>query len=103
VLAAAALKCLGGNMYARLRPRNDRDAMLAAEWGIPDLKRKLGRDDLARGSVMFAATGVTSGDYLRGVRFFKGGAQTNSVVMRSSSQTIRFIEGIHHFDFKPQY
>ncbi len=103
VLAAAALKCLGGNMYARLRPRNDRDAMLAAEWGIPDIKRKLGRDDLARGSVMFAATGVTAGDYLRGVRFFKGGAQTNSVVMRSSSQTIRFIEGIHHFDFKPQY
>lgn len=103
VLAAAALKCLGGDMYARLRPRNDRDVMLAAEWGITDIKRKLTRDDLAPGSVMFAATGVTSGDYLHGVRFFKGGAKTNSVVMRSRSQTIRFIDGIHHFDFKPKY
>jgi len=53
--------------------------------------------------VMFAATGVTTGDYLRGVRFFSGGALTNSVVMRSKTRTVRFIEAVHHFDFKPEY
>ena len=60
-------------------------------------------EELAGDNVMFAATGVTTGDYLRGVRFFSGGAMTNSVVMRSKTRTIRFIEAIHHFDFKPEY
>jgi fructose-1,6-bisphosphatase class II len=103
VLAAAALKCMGGELQARLAPRDDRDAIVASEGGVEDLRRKYTRDELAPGAVMFAATGVTSGDYLRGVRFFRGGALTNSVVMRSRSQTIRFIEAIHHFDFKPTY
>jgi fructose-1,6-bisphosphatase II len=55
------------------------------------------------GSVMFAATGVTTGDFLRGVRFFRGGATTNSVVMRSKTRTVRRIEATHRFDFKPEY
>jgi fructose-1,6-bisphosphatase II len=58
---------------------------------------------LAKGDVMFAATDVTSGDMLKGVRFFKGGAHTHSIVMRSKSGTIRTIEGEHHFDKKPNY
>jgi len=53
--------------------------------------------------VMFAATGVTTGDYLSGVRFFSGGAHTNSVMMRSKTRTVRYIEAFHHFDFKPEY
>jgi fructose-1,6-bisphosphatase II / sedoheptulose-1,7-bisphosphatase len=102
VLAAAALKCLGGELRARLRVTSQRDSMLAKEKGL-DANTKFGLEDLAPGSVMFAATGVTSGDYLCGVRFFRGGATTNSVVMRSSSQTVRLIEAVHHFDFKPTY
>jgi len=58
---------------------------------------------MAGDNVMFAATGVTTGDYLRGVRFLQGGAMTNSVVMRSKTRTIRVIESSHHFDFKPEY
>lgn len=103
VLGAAALKCLGGEMQGRLHPRHERDVRVLHERGFPDLKKKYTRDEMVPGAVMFAATGVTAGDYLRGVRFFKGGAATNSVVMRSSTQTIRFIEGIHRFDFKPVY
>jgi fructose-1,6-bisphosphatase II len=103
VLGAAALKCLGGEMQGRLRPRNDRDRLVLGERGFDDLDRKYTLEELAPGSIMFAATGVTAGDYLRGVRFFKGGGTTNSVVMRSSTQTVRFIEGIHRFDFKPAY
>jgi fructose-1,6-bisphosphatase II len=71
--------------------------------GIMDLKHRYTLEELAGDNVMFAATGVTTGDYLRGVRFFSGGAMTNSVVMRSKTQTIRFIEAIHRFDFKPEY
>jgi fructose-1,6-bisphosphatase II len=58
---------------------------------------------LAGDNVMFAATGVTTGDYLFGVRFFSGGARTNSVMMRSKTRTVRYIEAYHHFDFKPEY
>jgi fructose-1,6-bisphosphatase class II len=103
VLAAAALKCLGGEMQARLRPTEGRDAVMAHAKGLHDLKKKYTLDELAPGRVMFAATGVTAGDYLRGVRFFRRGATTNSVVMRSHTQTVRFIEAIHHFDFEPEY
>jgi len=60
-------------------------------------------EEMSGDNVMFAATGVTTGDYLHGVRFFSGGAMTNSVVMRSKTRTVRFIESIHHFDFKPEY
>ena len=66
--------------------------------GILDLKRRYTIEELAGDNVMFAATGVTTGDYLHGVRFFSGGARTNSVVMRSKTRTIRFIEAIHRFE-----
>ena len=59
--------------------------------------------DRAKGEVMFAATGVTSGDFLKGVRFFGGGCETHSVVMRSKTGTVRFIQSIHKFDKKPGY
>jgi len=103
VIGAAALKCLGGEMQGRLQPRHERDRRVLRDRGFDDPKKRYSLEELAPGNVMFAATGVTAGDYLRGVRFFKGGAATNSVVMRSRTQTVRFIEGIHRFDFRPQY
>lgn len=104
VLAAAALQCLGGDMQARLRPRNDQEVERARKLGIKDMDRVYRISDLAKsGDVMFAATGVTDGDLLRGVRFFGGGARTHSVVMRYRSGTIRFIEATHRFDRKPVY
>lgn len=103
ILAAAALLCCGGEMQARLRPRNETDALALREAGIYDFNRKYTLGELASGAVMFAATGVTQGEFLNGVRYVKGGAITNSVVMRSVSQTVRFIEGHHRFDRTPQY
>src|SRR6058998_368167 len=103
ILAAAALVCLGGEMQARLKPRNEEEAAQARGLGIFDLGRKYGLDQLASGSVMFAATGITPGDYLAGVRYVKGGAITNSVVMRSSTRTVRMIEAHHRFDRRPEY
>lgn len=103
ILAAAALVCLGGEMQARLRPRNEHEAGLCRAVGLYDFQRRYGLDDLASGSVLFAATGITAGDYLSAVRYIKGGAITNSVVMRSASRTVRFIEAIHHFDRAPEY
>ncbi len=103
ILAAAALRCLGGAFQGRFKPRNGEEADRLRRVGVQDLTKKFTAEELAGGNVMFAATGVTPGDYLKGVRFFKGGARTNSVVMRVPSRTIRFIEVIHHFDFKPDY
>lgn len=103
ILAAAALVCLGGEMQARLKPRNEHEAGLCRAIGLYDFQRRYGLDELASGSVLFAATGITSGDYLSGVRYIKGGAVTNSVVMRSASRTVRFIEAFHHFDRAPEY
>jgi len=103
VLAAAALRCTGGDFQGRLMFRNDKERERASTMGVKELDRKWGLTDLARGDVMFAATGVTTGDMLKGVRFFKGGAHTHSIVMRSKSGTIRFIEAEHHFDRKPNY
>jgi len=104
VLAAAALQCLGGDMQGRLRPRNDQEVERARKLGLKDMDRIYRIGDLAKsGDVMFAATGVTDGDLLRGVRFFGGGARTHSVVMRYRSGTVRFIEATHRFDRKPVY
>jgi fructose-1,6-bisphosphatase II / sedoheptulose-1,7-bisphosphatase len=103
VLAAAAIRSAGGEMQCRFAPRNEHESEECLAAGILDLRRKFLLEELAGDDVMFAATGVTTGDYLRGVRFFSGGAMTNSVVMRSKTRTIRFIEAIHHFDFKPEY
>lgn len=103
VIAAAALRCVGGDMQARLVIRDQKDADRCKTMGINDVKRKWHMDELASGDVMFAATGVTNGDILRGVAYFRGGARTHSIVMRSRSGTIRFIETEHHFDRKPQF
>ena len=103
VLAAAALRCVGGDMQGRLKFRNDQEAERARVMGIADLERVFGLEDMASGPVMFAATGVTSGDFLKGVRYFGGGAETHSVVMRSQTGTIRYLKSVHHFDRKPNY
>lgn len=100
VLAAAALRCIGGQMQGRLLFRNDDERARAKRWGIEDLNRKYKLLDLASGNVMFAATGVTTGAMLRGVRRWHGGAVTHSMVMRSKSGTVRYIEAHHNFDRK---
>jgi len=103
VIAAAALRCMGGDMQGRLVFRNDQERERAGKMGIKDLNRIYRIEDMAKGHVMFCATGVTQGPLLDGVRFFRGGAKTHSVVMRSESGTIRYIEAEHHFDRKPRY
>jgi len=100
VLAAAALRCIGGQMQGRLLFRNDDERTRAQRCGITDLDRKYGLLDLARGDVMFAATGVTDGAMLKGVRRFHGGAATHSMVMRSKTGTMRIIEARHNFERK---
>lgn len=97
VLAAAALRCMGGQLQGRLLFRNDDEKARAKKWGVTDLNRKYGLLDLAKGDVMFAATGVTTGAMLKGVRRFAGGAATHSVVMRSKTGTVRYIEATHNF------
>ncbi|WP_448594051.1 class II fructose-bisphosphatase [Thermoflexus hugenholtzii] len=98
VIAAAALKCLGGEIQARLWPRNEEERRFAAEMGY-DLHRILTADDLVRGdNIFFAATGITDGEILRGVRYTGTGARTHSLVMRSRSGTIRFVEAHHRWD-----
>lgn len=99
IITAAAIRCVGGDFQGRLVPHDD-----AAEEEMKTLgleKRIYPIDEIAPNDVMVAATGVTSGDSLRGVSYFSGGARTESVVMRSSSGTVRFIETEHHFDRKP--
>ena len=100
VLAAAALRCIGGQMQGQLIFRNDDEKNRAARCGITDFDRKYGLHDLASGNVMFAATGVTNGTMLKGVRRYSGGAMTHSVVMRSKSGTVRYIEAQHNFERK---
>jgi fructose-1,6-bisphosphatase class II len=103
VLAAAALRCVGGEFQGRLAPRNNEEIERAKKMGVADIKKKFRIEELARGDVMFAATGVTDGDYLQGVHFFPGGATTQSVVMRSKTRTVRVINATHYFEHKPNY
>jgi fructose-1,6-bisphosphatase II len=104
VLAAAALRCVGGAMRGRLKPRNAEEAERARRMGVEDLSRVFTEEELAKGeNVMFAATGVTNGDMLRGVHFTRDGAITHSIVMRSRTRTIRFLESHHTFETKPAY
>ena len=103
VLAAAALRCIGGHMQGRLIFRNEDEKSRARRYGITDFNRKYGLLDLAHGEVMFAATGVTSGTMLQGVRLFPGGATTQSMVMRSKSGTVRIVEAQHNFQRKVSY
>ena len=103
MLAAAALRCVGGEFQGRLKPRNNEEIERAMKMGVTDINKKFKIDELAAGDVMFAATGVTDGDYLQGVHFFSGGATTQSVVMRSKSLTVRVINATHFFEHKPNY
>ncbi|MHB1206326.1 MAG: class II fructose-bisphosphatase [Rhodospirillaceae bacterium] len=98
VLAAAALRCIGGQMQGRLLFRNDDEKLRATRMGITDFNRVYKMLDLAKGNVMFAATGVTTGPMLKGVRRFAGGAVTHSLVMRSKTGTVRYIDAHHRFE-----
>jgi len=100
VLAAAALRCIGGQFQGRLLFRNDDERQRAVNCGIEDFDRKYDLLDLAKGDVMFAATGVTDGTMLKGVRTFASGAETHSMVMRSKTGTVRQISATHNFDRK---
>jgi fructose-1,6-bisphosphatase II len=98
VVAAAALKCLGGGMVGRLAPRDGQERERLVDAGL-DPDRVLTVDDLVRGEdVFFAATGITDGYLLRGVKYFPDGATTHSMVMRSRSGTIRYVEAEHRFE-----
>ena len=100
VLAAAALRAIGGQIQGRLLFRNDDEKGRARKWGITDLNRKYSMLDMAKGDVMFAATGVTSGSMLKGVRRFHNGAETHSIVMRSKTGTVRWVSAHHNFSIK---
>ena len=102
VIAAAAVKCLGGDMQGILRPENEQEIARAKTMGIMDINKVLTIDDLVKGDdVFFAATAITQGDLLNGVRYFGGGARTHSIVMRYKTGTVRFVDAIHKFDRKP--
>lgn len=100
VMSATALRCFGGDMQARLI-WTDEEKKNADKSGISDPDRLYTIEEIASGNVMFAATGVTDGEFLNGVRFFSGGAKTHSVVMRSKTRTVRHINALHYFDYKP--
>ena len=103
VLAAAALRSIGGQMQGRLIFKNEEQIARARTMGIEDPDRKYNLMDLAKGDVMFAATGVTDGAMLKGVRRYGGGAYTNSIVMRSKTGTVRTIDTHHNFERKVWY
>ena len=98
VLSAAAIKCIDGCIQCKAWPRNDEERVAAIATGV-DLDKVYKTDDLVNGEdVFFAATGVSSGELLKGVRYFSGGAETQSLAMRSRSGTIRWINSIHNFE-----
>jgi fructose-1,6-bisphosphatase class II len=103
VIAAAAIRCIGGNFQGRLVPRNDDEIARAKRMGISDIHKIWSLEELAKGNVMFCATGVTQGSFLKGVKFNPGGALTHSIVMRSETGTVREIYATHRFDKKPVY
>ena len=101
VLAAVALKCLGGEIQGKLLPQNDEERKRCKEMGV-DVNQVLYMDDLVKGDdAIFAATGITDGELLKGVKFKGGHATTHSIVMRVKSGTVRFIEGRHSMAKKP--
>ncbi len=103
VISAAAIRCVGGDMQVRLAFRDDAERERARKAGLENPERIMSAEEMAGGSVMFAATGVTNGDFLKGVRFTGDGARTDSVVMRSKSGTVRYIETVHRFTRSPNY
>ena len=100
VLAAAALRCIGGQMWGRLTFRNDDERGRATRLGVSDFNKIYTMNELAHGEVMFAATGVTDGSMLRGVRRWNSGASTQSIIMRSKTGTVRTISAEHNFSKK---
>ena len=103
VISAAAIKCLGGDMQARLIPQNAEEEKRCREMGLENPRQLLTLDDLVSGEdAIFAATGVSNGDLLAGVRFLGGDlVETDSIVMRSKTKTVRFIKAHHHLEHKP--
>ena len=101
VLAAAALRCLGGKIYGKLLFQTDTEKQRASDMGINDFNKIYTTNDLASGEVMFAATGVTDGTLLKGVRIKNNIATTHSVVMRSKTQTVRYVQASHNLYIKP--
>ena len=96
VLAAAALRCVGGQMQGRLLFRNDDEVARAHRWGVKDLERIYSMEDMAKGDCIFAATGVTDGSLLKGVHRGRNCLTTESIVMRASSGTVRRVFTEHH-------
>lgn len=103
VIAAAAIRCIGGNMQGRLKFRNDGEIARAKKMGVNEIHKIFQLEEMAKGNVMFCATGVTQGNFLNGVKFTPGGAETHSIVMRSETGTVREIHATHRFDKKPNY
>lgn len=104
VLAAAALRCIDGELLARLRPQSDDEAVELKQSGLGDVEKIYRSSDLAEGDyIMFAATGVTDGDLLNGVRYRRDGATTHSFAVRSRTKTRRFIVTEHYFEENPEY
>ncbi|MGO4616211.1 class II fructose-bisphosphatase [Nocardia sp. 2YAB30] len=103
IIAAAAMRCMGGELQGMLAPKDDEERQKAIDAGH-DLDRVLGTDDLVSGeNVFFCATGITDGDLLRGVRYYGGGASTQSIVMRSKSGTVRMIDAYHRLTKLHEY
>ncbi len=100
VISAAALKCLGGEFLGKLIWRSEEEKARAAKMGVTDYDRVYGIEDMARGDVMFCATGVTDGSWLKGVHFTSFGCTTQSIVMRSKTGTIRELQTKHVFSIK---
>ncbi len=101
VISAAAIRCCEGEFQGRLKFRSPEEQARAAKMGVVDPNRIYQAEELASGEVMFAATGVTTGDFLKGVRFFANGAETHSIIMRSKTGTVRHITATHRLDKKP--
>ncbi|GIO02086.1 class II fructose-bisphosphatase [Brevibacillus laterosporus] len=103
VISAAAIKCLGGDMQARLKPQNDEERERCRQMGLDDPEQLLTINDLVSGDdAIFAATGVSDGELLQGVKFLSNNiAKTHSLVMRAKTRTIRFVEARHSLDHKP--
>lgn len=104
VIAAAAIKCMGGDMQGRLIPENDQEIKRVQDMGIAHVNKLLTLDDLVPSDdAVFVATGVTNGDMLRGIRFTDKYVITHTVVMRGATGTVRFIEAYHDYERKPKY
>jgi fructose-1,6-bisphosphatase II len=97
IITAAAMRCLGGDIQAKLWPMSRREVQKALDLGIDDIEAPLSTKDMVQGDVVFAATGVTRGDFLKGVHYFRDGARSQSLVMCTRCRSVRFVDAIHLF------